>query len=250
MEKITSVSNNLVKETLKLQQKKYREQTGKFLLEGFKPVCEAFECGLNVEYVFVDEKKVALYKFLGEKVIATNEVVLKKISTTDSSPECVGVAFQKETVNKSFKNFKKVLLLENIKDAGNLGTILRTSAAFGVELVILYGDCVDLYNPKVVRSAVGCLWKLPIVQIHCIDALEENFKNHMRIATLPRSKNLLSTFEVKEPYLVMFGSEAHGLSDELINFANSDVKIEMNENVESLNLSISCGVVLYKLLIH
>ena len=64
MEKITSVSNNLVKETLKLQQKKYREQTGKFLLEGFKPVCEAFECGLNVEYVFVDEKKVDLYKLI------------------------------------------------------------------------------------------------------------------------------------------------------------------------------------------
>ena len=166
MEKITSVSNNLVKETVKLQQKKYREQSGKFILEGFKPVQEAFECGLSIEYVFVNENNLSEYNFLGEKIIPTTEIVLKKISTTESAPECVGVAKQKKFVNDSLKKYRKVLLLENIKDAGNLGTILRTSAAFGVELVILYGDCVDLYNPKVVRSAVGCLWKLPIVNIN------------------------------------------------------------------------------------
>lgn len=250
MEKITSVSNNLVKETVKLQQKKYREQTGKFLLEGFKPVQEAFECGLEIDYVFVDENKLSEYDFLGEKIIPTSEVVLKKISTTDSAPECVGVANQKTFSQNLLKNYKKVLLLENIKDAGNLGTILRTSAAFGVELVILFGDCVDLYNPKVVRSAVGCLWKLPIVHINDLKILEHNFTDYTRIATLPRSNNLLKTFNVKEPFVIMFGSEASGLSDELIEFANSDVKIEMRDNVESLNLSISCGVVLYKLLVN
>ena len=250
MEKITSVSNNLVKETVKLQQKKYREQSGKFILEGFKPVQEAFECGLSIEYVFVNENNLSEYNFLGEKIIPTTEIVLKKISTTESAPECVGVAKQKKFANDSLKNYRKVLLLENIKDAGNLGTILRTSAAFGVELVILYGDCVDLYNPKVVRSAVGCLWKLPIVNINNLEVLNASFSDYTRIATLPRSTNLLNSFEVKEPYVIMFGSEADGLSEELISFSNSDVKIEMKDNVESLNLSISCGVVLYKLLIN
>ena len=249
MEKITSVSNNLVKETVKYQQKKYREQSGKFLLEGFKPVQEAYNYGLEIEYVFVDENKVDEYNFLGTKIIPTTEVVLKKISTTDSAPDCVGVAVQRKFSDKDFKKYKKVLLLEDIKDAGNLGTILRTSAALGIELVVLYGDCVDLYNPKVVRSAVGCLWKLPIVQVNDFDVLKNNFDDYARIATLPRSNNLLASFSISEPFLVMFGSEANGLSDELVSFSNSDVKIEMKDNVESLNLSISCGIVLYKLLI-
>ena len=250
MEKITSVSNNLVKETAKLQQKKYREQSGKFLLEGFKPVFEASECGIEIEYVFVNEKNLDEYVFLGEKVISANDAVLKKISTTDSAPDCVGVAFQKNFPSESLSKYNKVLLLENIKDAGNLGTILRTSAALGVELVVLYGDCVDLYNPKVVRSAVGCLWKLPIVEVKDFKILEKNFKNHSRIATLPRSKNLLKTFQPPRSFVVMFGSEADGLSEDLIKFSDSDVKIEMSENVESLNLSISCGIVLYELLIN
>lgn len=248
MEKITSVSNNLVKETLKLQQKKYREMTGKFLLEGYKPLYEAFHCGVDIEYVFVNENKLSEYEFLKDKVIATTEPVLKKISTTDSAPDCVAAALQKKFDVSNVKNMKKVLLLENIKDAGNLGTILRTSAAFGVDLVILYGDCVDLYNPKVVRSAVGCLWKLPIVHFTNIDEVKSNFNSHKKIATLPRSNNLLTHYKPEQPFMVMFGSEADGLSDDLIKLSDDDVKIEMKDNVESLNLSISCGIILYNFL--
>lgn len=248
MEKITSVSNNLVKETLKLQQKKYREISGKFLLEGFKPVFEAFHCGVEIEYVFVREDKVSEYEFLKDKIVLTNEIVLKKISTTDSAPDCVGVAKQKIFGISQIQNAQKVLLLQNIKDAGNLGTILRTAAAFGVDALVLFGGCVDLYNPKVVRSAVGCLWKLPVVQISNIEEFKKTFPDHTKIATLPRSNNLLKTFSVEKPFVIMFGSEAEGLSEELIKLCTTDLKIEMKDNVESLNLSISCGIVLYKLL--
>lgn len=249
MEKITSISNNLVKETVKLQQKKFRETSGKFLLEGAKPVLEAFNCGLQVDYLFVREDKSADYEFLKDKLILTNEAVLKKISTTDSAPDCVGVASQKKFSLQDVENCQRVLLLENIKDAGNLGTILRTSAALGVDLVVLWGDCVDLYNPKVVRSAVGCLWKLPIVKMDNRETFLEIFKNHTKISTLPRSKNLLKTFTQTPPFVVMFGSEADGLSEDLINICDTDLKIEMRKNVESLNLSVSCAIVLYKLLI-
>lgn len=248
MEKITSVSNNLVKETLKLQQKKYRGISGKFLLEGFKPVFEAFHCGVEIEYVFVREDKVSEYEFLKDKIVLTNEIVLKKISTTDSAPDCVGVAKQKIFGISQIQNAQKVLLLQNIKDAGNLGTILRTAAAFGVDALVLFGGCVDLYNPKVVRSAVGCLWKLPVVQISNIEEFKKTFPDHTKIATLPRSNNLLKTFSVEKPFVIMFGSEAEGLSEELIKLCTTDLKIEMKDNVESLNLSISCGIVLYKLL--
>lgn len=250
MEKITAVSNNLVKETAKLKQKKYRDDSRKFLLEGFKPVYEAFNSGIKLDYVFVNETKISDYNFLKEKIIPTNDAVLKRISTTDTPPDCVGVGYQKYFELSKIKNKEKVLLLQNIKDAGNLGTILRTSAALGIDLVVLFGDCVDLYNPKVVRSAVGCLWKLPVVCMNKSDDLKKYFTSHKKIATMPKAKVLLKNYNPEPPYIILFGSEAEGLSSELINIADEKIKIEMKDDVESLNLAISCGIVLYKFLIN
>lgn len=242
---ITSVNNELVKETVKLQQKKYRDRENKFLLEGFKAIEEAFQAGIEIEYVFTTGEK--RYEFLGDKVILASEPVLKKISTTDSAPDAVGVAVKRTYSINDLEGAKKVVLLENIKDLGNLGTILRTATAFGADAVVLYGrECADLYNPKCVRSSVGNLWKIPVVYIDDFSGLKV-FEGFERVATLPRATQYLKDFNVKEPVLVMFGSEADGLSDELISFATKEVKIEMADNVESLNLSISCAVVLYKL---
>ncbi len=242
---ITSVNNNLVKETAKLQQKKYRNE--KFLLEGYKAIEGAYNSGIKFDYVFVLSQKAEEYAFLGDRVIKTTESVLKKISTTDTAPEAVGVAFKKEYDYELLNSARKVVLLEGIKDAGNLGTILRSCAAFGIDAVVLYGDSVDLYNPKCVRSAVGNLWRLPVFEIKDFGTLEKFFNSFERIATLPLAKNYLKSFEVNLPCLVMFGSEADGLSEDLQNFATDRVKIEMEDGVESLNLSVSCAVVLYKL---
>ena len=237
----------MVKETVKLQQKKYR--TEKFLLEGYKAIEEAFNAGIEINYAFVLSEKTEEYSFLGDKIISTTEPVLKKISPTDSAPEAVAVGYKKVYDKSSLKNSQKVVLLENIKDLGNLGTILRTSVAFGADAVVLYGESVDLYNPKCVRASVGNLWKIPVVEIKDFSDLKEMFGGFSRIATLPRTNNYLKTFETKLPCVVMFGSEADGLSDELIDFATSSVKIEMTSTVESLNLSVSCAVILYKLFV-
>ncbi len=243
---ITSVNNELVKETVKLQQKKYRDKEQKFILEGDKCVREAFSAGIDIERVFVLQEKAADYSFLQDKLILTNNAVLKKLSTTDTPPDIVAIAKQRHVDKNILKTCRKVVLLENIHDLGNLGTILRTSAAFGADAVVLYGDCADMYNPKCVRSSVGNLWKIPVVQIKEFDELCV-FNSFSRIATLPRAKSYLKDFKADLPALIMFGSEADGLSDELINFATEEVKIEMSESVESLNLSISCAVVLYKI---
>lgn len=243
---ITSVNNELVKETVKLQQKKYRDKTHKFLLEGEKSVKEAFDAGVTIEKVFVLAEKAQHYSFLSDKIVQTNEAVLKKISTTDTPPEIVAIAVQRVYDKKVLSDCKKVVLLENIRDLGNLGTILRTSVAFGADAVVLYGDCADLYNPKCVRSSVGNLWKIPVVYLKEFSELKI-FDKFSKIATLPRAQKYLKDFTVNLPCLVMFGSEADGLSDELIQFSDGAVKIEMADNVESLNLSVSCAVVLYKL---
>lgn len=242
---ITSTTNELVKETAKLQVKKHRDETKKFILEGFKAIEEAFNIGLNIEHVFVLKEKAQRYSFLKDKLIETNEAVLKKISTTDSAPEAVGVACQKNFDKEVLKHAEKVLLLEGIKDVGNLGTILRSATAFDVDAVILYGNCTDIYNPKCVRASVGNLCKIPVFNMNNIEELQKYFNDFERIATLPRSNNLLRKFKPKQHMLLMFGSEADGLSEDLINYSTTSIKIEMNKCVESLNLSISCGIILY-----
>lgn len=250
MQEITSVNNELVKETVKLQQKKYRDKTDKFLLEGYKCIEEAFDAGLELEYVFVLKEKIEEYLYLGACLISTSNPVLKKISTTDSAPDAVAVARKKLYSVEDLKNAKKVVLLENIKDLGNLGTVLRSSVAFGADAVVLYGkECADLYNPKCVRSTVGNLWKIPVVYLDDFVVLRGLFENFERVATLPRAKKYLKECKVKTPLLVMFGSEADGLSNELIEFSTKHVKIEMSDRVESLNLSVSCAVVLYELFV-
>lgn len=249
-QEITSVNNELVKETVKLQQKKYRDETKKFLLEGFKAIEEAFKSGIELEHVFIEKGREQKYSFLKTPIILTNEAVLKKISTTDSAPEAVAVAKQKIFTFDDIKSAKKVVLLENIKDLGNLGTIIRTAKAFSQDAIVLYGDTVDLYNPKCVRSAVGNLWKLPIVQVKDFSVLKSTFESCERVATLPRSQDTinLKDFSAKSPYLIMFGSEAEGLSQELIDFSTKKITIEMNSEVESLNLSVSVGIILNALM--
>jgi len=246
---ITSVNNELVKEVVKLQQKKHRDEEKKFLLEGFKPIEEAFLAQIDIEKVFVLKEKAQKYSFLKDKLILTTEPVLKKISTTDSAPDAVAVAKQKIFTLEDIKSAKKVVLLENIKDLGNLGTILRTAKAFSQDAVILFGDTVDLYNPKCVRSAVGNLWKIPVVQIKDFSVLKSQFEEFEKVATLPKADDtlFLKNYKADSPYLIMFGSEADGLSEELINFATKKVTIEMNSDVESLNLSVSVGIILHSI---
>ena len=241
--KITSVNNELVKETAKLLQKKYRKDT--FLLEGSKCIEEAIASGLEIVHLFADESSDEFKGF--DNLIETTEVVLSKISSTETPPKAVAVA--KKPKREWTENYKKVVLLENIKDAGNLGTILRTASAFNIDAVVLYGDTVDLYNPKCVRSAVGNLWKIPVFEINDFEEIKCRFSAFERIATLPKSHNTvwLKDYVAAERNLIMFGSEAKGLSSELKDFATKNITIEMSEKVESLNLSISVGIILYKL---
>ena len=244
--KITSVNNDLVKETAKLLKNKYREETGLFLIEGDKGVNEALDAGLGFERIFVLE---GIKGYPEEIAIETTEAVLSKISDAKSAPKVIAVAKQPKVELSDLSNAKKVILLENIKDAGNLGTILRTASAFNYDAVVLYGDTVDLYNPKCVRSAVGNLWKKPVIKIKDFNELKALFTTYERIATLPKNENVinLKDFKPSEKMLIMFGSEADGLTDKLRDFATKNLTIEMASQVESLNLSVSAAVIMYQL---
>ena len=243
MEKITSVSNEKVKQTAKLQQKKYREETGLFLIEGEKALEGAIKADFEIKLVFINEK----YSFnnIPENIlIEANEAVFSKISTTKTPCGIVAVARQKKYNLKDFTDKNRLVLLENIKDAGNLGTILRACKAFGIDGVLLLGDTIDLYNPKVIRASVGC-FDIPVININYDEI--KLFKNHKTYSTaLYKNSKPLKSVKFKEPFIVAFGSEAEGLTDNFLQNKTENIKIETTGKVESLNLASAVSVCLYE----
>lgn len=243
MIEITSVQNNFIKEIVKLHQKKYREEL--IIVEGKKALCGAKEAGINIKYVLSTDKNLLL-EYEDDKSILVNDKVMEKISTTDSAPSILGVIQKPEYDIKSFKNFKRIILLDSIKDTGNLGTIIRTAAAFGIEGILLFGDCTDEFSPKTIRSAVGNIFKMPIVHAS-IGELKEFKKTHKMITTVVNSKNSIKNLEAEKPSVIMFGSEAQGLCEELLSLSDISYTIPMKKGVESLNLAISAGIILYEM---
>ncbi len=245
--KISSVNNDVVKFAAALEQKKFRDETGFFLLEGKKPIEEAIKAGIVIEKLFSLKEEVFDAK---EKFLVT-EAVLNKISTTKSAPEIIAVA-KKKAYDFHQLNGKVILLLENIKDPGNLGTIIRTASAFGVQLIVLVGDCVDFYNPKVIRSATGNLFQIPIVYNDDFEQIRYQFRNHKFIGTIldpEKSPVDLNKVNFNMPVVIMFGSESDGLSEKAIEYVHEFVKIPLKNEVESLNIAASAGIVLYKALV-
>jgi TrmH family RNA methyltransferase len=242
--KISSVHNEQVKFAAGLEQKKFRDETGLFLLEGKKPIEEAIKAGIEIEKLFSLKEEIFDAK---EKFLVT-EAVLNKIATTKSAPEIIAVV-KKKTYEFAQLNGKVILLLENIKDPGNLGTIIRTATALGVHLIILVGECVDFYNPKVIRSATGNLFQIPIVHNDDFEQIRHQFRNHKFVGTiLDPSKSPVDVDKVnfKMPVVIMFGSEADGLSEKAVEYVHEFVKIPLENEVESLNIAVSAGIILYK----
>ena len=245
-EVILSVSNNKVKETAKLQQKKYRNEKGLFLLEGYKPIFEAFCSGVDIETLYTTEKYLEKFDFLKSKVILVSDAVLEKISTTDSMPEAVAVAKQMNYSFDKIKNKKRILLIENVKDAGNLGTLIRCACAFSYDGIVLCGETVDIYNPKVVRSTVGAMFKLPLLKAS-MHKVREIYSESTFIASVVNHKEVVNPQKIdyKKPFVLMLGSEADGLSEEAISLADIKTTIPISNATESLNLSMAGAILLY-----
>ena len=215
-------------------------------MEGYKPIFEAYLQKVQIETVYVTKENVEKYSFLAEKCVLVSESVLEKISTTDSLPESVAVAKQKTFEVSDIASKNRIALIENIKDAGNLGTIIRSAAAFNIESIVLCGDTIDIYNPKVVRSAVGGLFKLPIVKSN-LEEMKNVFDQHNFIATVVNHEDIVipETIDYKKPFVIMLGSEADGLTLDAINIANTKTTIPMCRNTESLNLSVAGSILFY-----
>ena len=240
MIEITSTTNSLVKETVKLHQKKYRDKY--ILLEGKKSVDEAIKSNLKIKHIFTTES----CKYKDFDTYFVNDAVIKKLSTTETPSSVVAVVEKPNYKIEDFKKYKKIVLLDNIKDAGNLGTIIRAACAFSIDGILLFGDTVDEFSPKTIRSTAGNMFKIPVLKTRT-DELK-NFKStHKFVATVCHSENYIDKFKKDENMIIMFGSEANGLCEELLNLKDEEITIKINGDVESLNLALSAGIVLYEL---
>lgn len=274
LKEISSLQNYLIKEALSLHQKKYRIETGLFLLEGLKCVQEAANFEIKspeIKNIFIEKSSYSLDKEIfkqfikkfPDKIYLCDKKVMKKISSAESPPEIIAVAKQVRFSLEDFFHSKNnsnpfIIVLENIKDAGNLGTIIRTAKAANACGIMLAGECADLYNPKVVRSTVGNLWKLPIVFCREIKNIRTDIETASKTkfgqmkfkffaaAVSGNSRNLYDEIDFKLPCAVFFGSEADGLSSELISQADEILKIPMHREIESLNVAVSVSVIAYE----
>lgn len=246
MKEITSTTNYTVKETAKLQQKKYRESSNLFIIEGEKAIKGFYNEGYIIKTLFVKSQMESLFKNIqAENKYLTNEAVLSKITTTKNPCYAIAVAEQKSYKIKDFLKIKKIVLLENIKDAGNLGTILRVCKAFNIEGIMLLGETVDLYNPKVIRASVGC-FNIPTINIKIEDL--SLFENYCIYSTALYENSIsLEDVEFKEPLIIAFGAESNGLSKEFTEKTTTNIKIETSTCVESLNLASAVSICLYKI---
>ena len=240
---ITSVNNEKIKEISKLKDKKYRDKSNLFLVETHHLVEEAYKNNLLEEVYLLEGKDINI----DTKVNLVNEQVMKKLTSTDTIPEIIGVVRKKE-VNEVIGN--KVLILDRIQDPGNLGTIIRSAVAFNVDTIILSNDTVDLYNSKVLRSTQGMIFQINIVRSGLEEVIKDlKEKSYEIIGTDVNDGESLKNFSINKDsrFALVVGNEGNGLSHEVRDLCDRFIYIDMKKSVDSLNVGVACSIILYEM---
>ena len=240
---ISSVDNNRIKELCKLQKKKYRDEENKYLIEGEHLVYEALKTD-NVLEVFVLDGVS-----FNEDILTTyvSFDVMKKISTMDTPPNMVALCKKKDN-NQIIGD--KLLFLDRVQDPGNLGTIIRSSVAFNVDTIILSSDCVDLYNPKVLRATQGIYNHINIVNMDIDLVINYLRKNNIPLygtSVVNGIDTVTLSSDDKKKYCLIMGNEGSGIDSKILAICDKNLYIKMNKKVESLNVGVACSIILYEL---
>ncbi|MGN0004762.1 MAG: TrmH family RNA methyltransferase [Candidatus Gastranaerophilaceae bacterium] len=246
VKKITSVNNPTIVEFSKLSNSKIRFLTGLFSVEGEKPLKEILESDVEVRDIFVTEDFKDIEFLPEDKITLVTEAVMKKLSSSDTPPKVLTVAYQMNYDVVDFENCGNLLLLDGISDPGNMGTLIRTAVAFGFEGILLHGNCVDLYNQKVIRSSAGNFFKIPLLKVDITDIINLS-KNYNFSMTNLHSDNVIdiSKLTISPKNVLVLGSEANGISNEILEIPHIDIKV-MTKSVESLNVATAGAILMYE----
>lgn len=241
---ITSLENDKIKSYLKLKEKKYRDRTGTFLVEGEHLVLEAYRAGILDELILEMDSVFPIHI---EDIVYVNDSILKKLSDVENPSYVMGLCHKR---SEEVSVGDRVLMLDGVQDPGNLGTIIRSSKAFDIDTIILSPDTVDLYNPKVIRATQGMMFHMNVIRR---DLKEEILQ--LKEAEIPiyatrvqygEDVRFLKAKDKKKFALVM-GNEGRGVKEEILDLADRYLYIDMNHMVESLNVAIATSILLYEL---
>ena len=263
MEIITSRKNSLVTEISKLKMKKYRDMSSRFVVEGEKLFSEAINAGLVPQYVFVCEDMVSAIDAPLERynTVCVTREVYEKITTEKAPQGILGVFAYSENIircddeqneNENFNKINEVfklatngyIIIENVQDTGNVGTIIRTALAFGIDAVLCVGSA-DVYNPKTMRAAMGALFGMKTIICRDIDQAVSLVRKSARgvyAAALSKTSISIDDADFSQPHAVMIGNEGNGLSERALSLCDNTVIIPISENSESLNAGIAAAI--------
>ena len=236
---IESINNEQIKEIRKLKDKKYRDETNLFLVEGDHLVKEAYKAGYLKKLILTED----IYDFDVEKLLVTDKVI-KSISELNNT-KVIGVCSK---LSNELDLSKNVVILDSVQDPGNLGTIIRSCVAFNINNLVLSNETVDLYNSKVIRSTQGMIFNMNIIR----DDLENTIKLLKDNNYIIYGTNVVNGIDIKdvknnEKYAIILGNEGNGISNEINALVDKNIYIKMNQNCESLNVAVSGSIILYEL---
>ncbi len=238
--KIESLTNIHVKHWVKLREKKYRDESGLFLIEGDHLLNEALQKGVVKEIVSNDSS----WKKENIPFYEVTPAILKKISHQISSTKVVAVC--EKVKEKTIKG--NICILDCIQDPGNLGTIIRSCVAFGIDTLVVSQDTVDVYNEKVIRASEGLFFHLNIVRKNLPLFLEEIKKDdYLLLGTDVKNGKCLESIEINKKYAILMGNEGKGVQKALASKCNEMVNISMSNSCESLNVAVATSIILYSL---
>lgn len=257
---ITGRKNPLITRLSKLSDKKYRDEENLFRIDGVKLFSEAVDSGVKTEYIFIAEsKREKLTCLLPEKlasasgtVIFVSDEVFSKL-TDESAPQGI-VAFAEKfdtlPLDLPRDGAFRALYLSSVRDPGNLGTMVRTALALGIDRVFVSADCADIYSPKTVRASMGTIFRQ---NLSVVDD-ELDFAKAMRdagceifAAALDRNAKKLGAFTLPERVCFAIGNEGHGLCADFIAACSGTVFIPMMDGCESLNAAMAATVLMWEM---
>ncbi|SEO90035.1 RNA methyltransferase [Paenibacillus sp. OV219] len=254
MMSITSLQNEKVKTIAALLEKKHRDRTGRFIVEGVHLVQEALLADADVETIVIDMERgipAELRTLLSQtdcELIEATPAIIAKCTGTDSPPPVFGVVAKPLPDNSALWGPNSlVIVLDGVRDPGNVGTIIRSADAVGADAVILGQGCVDLYNPKTVRSTMGSLFHLPVIEGDLAELLPAAKERGITlVGTSLQATSTCYGYNWNEPTWLLMGSESQGLSEESLAQVDERIIIPMHGRSESLNVAMATTVLLYE----
>ena len=236
----TSIENKKIKEIKKLNNKKYRKETGLFIIESEHLIKEAYKNGYLKELILLENTE---YKLNIEPNYVT-EKVMKYITELDTIPNMVGIC--NKIKEKELGN--KILVLDGIQDPGNLGTIIRSAVAFHTDTIVLGNNTVDLYNTKVLRASEGMIFNINIIEKKLTEFIPKLKDMKFQIVgTKVTNGKDIKELEKNKKICIIMGNEGNGISNEILNLCDDYIYIKMNNNCESLNVGVATSIILYEM---